>query len=209
MILKLRMTDGTYFDFDTERHIEYTDYGIYLKGKFVYKTRLSETFYEDYNIPRQGKGEGTPTYKQQEMTALACNAAKATVPLQIGRLPRKVQLLTPEEWFSTIEMFGWLARNMREESWNPWWGDYYQGLPETKKNERRYCFLYLVMVYGLCAKEAASIAKSSLWHKEYLAFEEDDEYNKRQLKYFDSEIQQVMKQKGIDFPQDVYTTAYD
>ena len=183
MILKLRMADGTYFDFDTERHIEYTDYGVVIYGTFVYKTGLSETFYKDYNIPRRIKGEEAPTDKQ----------------------PRKVQFLTPEEWYETIEPWKWLSRNMPEESTNSWWRDYYYNLSAVKS----HCFMYLVMVYGLCAKEAAMIANSSDWDKKLLTFTKDREYNKRQIKHFDEEIQKLMEKKKIDFPQDVYTMAYD
>lgn len=205
MILKLRMADGTYFDFDTERHIEYTDYGVFVKGTFVYKTGLSETFYKDYNIPRRGKGEEAPTDKQLEMRYIASCAAKNTVPLQLGRQPRKVQFLTPEEWYEIIEPWKWLGRNMPEESTNPWWQNYYYKLSAVKS----HCFMYLVMVYGLCAKEAAMVANSSDWDKKFLTFTEDREYNKRQIKHFDEEIQKLMEKKKIDFPQDVYTMAYD
>ena len=69
--------------------------------------------------------------------------------------------------------------------------------------------MYLVMVYGLCAKEAAMVANSSDWDKKFLTFTEDREYNKRQIKHFDEEIQKLMEKKKIDFPQDVYTMAYD
>ena len=205
MILKLRMADGTYFDFDTERHIEYTDYGVFVKGTFVYKTGLSETFYKDYNIPRRGKGEEAPTDKQLEMRYIASCAAKNTVPLQLGRQPRKVQFLTPEEWYEIIEPWKWLGRNMPEESTNPWWQNYYYKLSAVKS----HCFMYLVMVYGLCAKEAAMVANSSDWNKDFLTFTKDREYNKRQIKHFDEEIQKLMEKKKIDFPQDVYTMAYD
>lgn len=205
MILKLRMSDGTYFDFDTNRHIEYTDYGVFVKGTFVYSTNLSETFYKDYNIPKRSKGEETPTDKQQEMVHIASYAAKNTVPFQIGRKPRKVQLLTPEEWYDIIEPWKWLGRNMPEESTNPWWRDFYYELSAVKS----HCFLYLVMVYGLCAKEAATVANSPDWNKKFLAFTEDREYDKRQIKYFDEEIQKLMVKKKIAFPQDVYTMAYD
>lgn len=205
MILKLRMSDGTYFDFDTERHIEYTDYGVFVKGTFVYKTDLNEVFYKDYDIPKYCKGEGTPTDKQQEMVHIASCAAKNTVPFQIGREPRKVQLLTPKEWYDIIEPWKWLGRNMPEESTNPWWRDYYYELSAVKK----HCFLYLVMVYGLCGKEAAMIANSPDWDKKFLTFTADREHDKRQLKYFDEEIQKLMKKKEIVFPQDVYTIAYD
>ena len=207
MILKLRMSDGTYFDLDTDRHIKYTDEGVFFRGTFVYVTQISETFYKDYNIPRYSKGEGTPTNKQQEMTYIATSAAKRTAHLQLGKKPRKVQLLAPEEWYDIMERWvSWLNRNMPEESFNPWWRDYYYKLPSI---EKQHCFFYLVMVYGLCAREASIIANSSNWHKNYLSFTEDDGYNKRHIKYFDDEIQQLMKQKGIDFPQDVYTAAYD
>ena len=205
MILKLRMSDGTYFDFDTNRHIEYTDYGVFVKGTFVYSTNLSETFYKDYNIPKRSKGEETPIDKQQEMVHIASYAAKNTVPFQIGRKPRKVQLLTPEEWYDIIELWKWLGRNMPEESTNPWWRDFYYELSAVKS----HCFLYLVMVYGLCAKEAAIVANSPDWNKKFLAFTEDREYDKRQIKYFDEEIQKLMVKKKIAFPQDVYTMAYD
>lgn len=205
MILKLRMSDGTYFDLDTNRHIEYTDYGIFVKGTFVYNTNLSETFYKDYNIPKRSEGEETPTDKQQEMVHIASYAAKNTVPFQIGRKPRKVQLLTPEEWYDIIEPWKWLGRNMPEESTNPWWRDYYYELSAVKS----HCFLYLVMVYGLCAKEAAMIANSSSWDKKLLTFTENREYDKRQLKYFDEEIQKLMEKNEITFPQDIYTMAYD
>lgn len=205
MILKLRMSDGTYFDFDTNRHIRYTDYGVFVKGTFVYKTDLSETFYKDYDIPRRSKDEGTPTDKQQEMVHIASYAAKNTVSFQLGRQPRKVQFLTPEEWYDIIEPWKWLSRNMLEESTNPWWRDYYYKLSAVKS----HCFMYLVMTYGLCAKDAAMIANSSDWDKRLLSFTENREYDKRQIKHFDEEIQKLMEKKKIDFPQDVYTMAYD
>ena len=193
MIIPIRLFDGTIFDFDT-KYITYGCYSVDYQGSKVYESTLSADFVESYNLPPYLERSES----EHDIVERAVCVANHSLGVQLGCNPIAIKLLTPEEAYAEID-------NLEKIFMKKFYIDYFTYRFQHKVFElilaKQFVVYYVMMVYGVCGKEALEVAKSRDLVLTNLNFGEDEEMNKIKFTYFDQNVRDIMTMKNIQFPQ--------
>lgn len=198
MIVPVRLFDGTIFDFNTKYILCNTAEPVVYGNKTVYPSILNPDFLKDYSVPKYFERS---EFEHDLVDRVTC-VARHSLGIQLGCSPITVELLLSEEVYalSYEDLEDWCQKHF--------YLDYMTWLFNKNfiklKSDKRLAVMCAMSVYGVCGKEAFTIAKTIDSSK--LDQGIDEEMNKIHFKHFIQEIEKVMTEKNIQFPQIVTTT---
>lgn len=197
MIVPVRLFDGTIFDFNTKYILYNTAEPVVYENETVYPSTLNPDFLRDYNVPKYFERSES----EHDLVDRVTCVARHSLGIQLGCSPITVELLLPLEVYelSYMDFEKWFQKHF--------YLDYMTWLFSKNfiklKTDKRLAVMGAMSIYGVCGKEAFTIAKTVDSSK--LGQGIDEEMNKIHFKHFIQEIEKVMAEKNIQFPQTVTT----
>ena len=197
MIVPVRLFDGTIFDFNTKYILYNTAEPVVYENETVYPSTLNPDFLRDYNVPKYFERSES----EHDLVDRVTCVARHSLGIQLGCSPITVELLLPLEVYelSYMDFEKWFQKHF--------YLDYMTWLFNKNfiklKTDKRLAVMGAMSIYGVCGKEAFTIAKTVDSSK--LGQGIDGEMNKIHFKHFIQEIEKVMAEKNIQFPQTVTT----
>lgn len=198
MVVPVRLFDGTVFDFNTKYILYNTAQPVVYGNETVYPSILNPSFLEDYNIPKYFERSES----EHDLVDRVTCVARHSLGIQLGCSPIITEKLLPEEVYelSYTDFEKWFQEHFYLD-YMTWL--FYKNFIKLK-TDKRLAVMYAMSVYGVCGKEAFTIAKSVNTSK--LGQGNDEGMNKIHFKHFTQEVEKVMTEKNIQFPQTVTTT---